>query len=208
MGSECEFFMPKIVLKPNSPEFQDARAKASRHTRLCDMPGCRMEATHRAPKDRSLGEYHHFCQTHVQDYNAAWDFFSGMADRDIEDHIVAALYGDRPTWRSDIYRGLDQELRAKIHATYIFDEPEPQPNPHHEPTGNPELDALTVLGLRQPVTFAAIKTRYRELVKQYHPDSHGSTAPTQDLIKRINMAYTILKMAFRTDAMDEANAAE
>lgn len=189
--------MPQIVLKPNSPEYEGLDRPAAPHTRLCDMPGCTEPGNHRAPKDRSLSDYYQFCTAHAQDYNAAWDFFAGMADRDIEAHIIQSLYGDRPTWRSDHYRGLEAELQRKINAARYFTEDDEPQAQAYKTTGNPELDALNVLGLTAPVTLETIKARYRNLVKQYHPDSAGNDQTKEDLIKQINMAYTILKIAYR-----------
>lgn len=189
--------MPKIQLEINSPEYA-ARAAYSHppSIRCCDMPGCKGQGDHRAPKDRSLNEYFWFCLDHVQEYNAAWDFFAGMQPIDMEKHIVESLYGDRPTWRSDIYRGLESELKRKIHDAYHFTEEQPDSEEKRIPTGNPEIDALSVLGLQPPAPFNAVKKRYRELVKKYHPDHNPPNAETEDLIKQVNMAYTILKMAY------------
>lgn len=190
--------MPKIQLKNNSPEFKDgARASAPPVGRHCDMPGCQEPATNRAPRDRSLSDYYWFCLNHVGEYNTAWDFFAGMQETDVEKQIIASLYGDRPTWRSDSYRGLEAELKRKIHQARYFTDDEPdEPRVHQPATGNPELDALSILGLTGPVVFDVIKKRYRELVKKYHPDHNPPSPETEDLIKRINMAYTILKMAY------------
>lgn len=189
--------MPKIQLKTNSPEFEQVGPVRPRGAvRCCDMPGCQNSGEHRAPKDRSLTDYYWFCLDHVQEYNAAWDFFAGMQAVDMERHIIESLYGDRPTWRSDTYRGLEAELKRKIHEAYHFTEEQPGPEEQRPPTGNPEIDALSVLGLDTPVTFDTIKKRYRELVKKYHPDHNTPSPDTQDLIKHINMAYTILKMAY------------
>ena len=45
-----------------------------------------------------------------------------------------------------------------------------------------------------------IKKRYRALVKKYHPDHHEqdtvNRGHNEELLKRINMAYTILKVAY------------
>ncbi len=191
--------MPQIRLKPSSPDFVPADALAARdtHPRRCDMPGCMQTGDHRAPKDRGLKDYYNFCLDHVQDYNAAWNFFAGMAERDIEKQIIASFYGDRPTWRADYYRGLEADLTARAEAFRQFHEDEPPPQTANPKT--PEGEALTTLGLVSPTTFMAIKKRYRELVKQYHPDHHARTGPDparDERLKQINMAYTLLKMEF------------
>jgi hypothetical protein len=192
--------MPQIRLKTNSPEFDPGAVKAAvragPRARLCDMPGCHADATHRAPKDRSLSAYHEFCFDHVQAYNAAWNFFDGMADRDVEQHIVASFYGDRPTWRADSYRGLEAELHRKIHETRFFTEEDPVDPPQAYGVSPAERQAWRTLGFDAPVSFEVLKKRYRHLVKQNHPDHHAKDVGAEDRLKHINMAYTIVKASF------------
>jgi len=35
------------------------------------------------------------------------------------------------------------------------------------------------------------------LAKKYHPDLNGKDKESEELLKKINMAYTILKMAYQ-----------
>jgi hypothetical protein len=86
--------MPRIRLKPKSPEFDQPEKKV--RSKGCDMPGCQAHGEHRAPRDRSLKENYWFCFDHVKEYNAAWNFFSGMSDQEVEQQILNSLYGDRP----------------------------------------------------------------------------------------------------------------
>jgi DnaJ-class molecular chaperone len=51
------------------------------------------------------------------------------------------------------------------------------------------------MGLTPPVSFEKIKERYRTLMKTYHPDLKPGDAEAEELVKRVNMAYTILKAA-------------
>lgn len=41
-----------------------------------------------------------------------------------------------------------------------------------------------------------IKARYKELAKKHHPDLNKGSNKSEELLKEINMAYTILKVAF------------
>jgi DnaJ-class molecular chaperone len=52
------------------------------------------------------------------------------------------------------------------------------------------------MGLAPPVTLDGIKARYKELAKKYHPDLNAACRQSEELLKSINMAYTILKMAY------------
>lgn len=52
------------------------------------------------------------------------------------------------------------------------------------------------MGLAPPVDLRLIKTRYKELAKKHHPDLRPDDPEAEELLKRINMAYTILKIAY------------
>ena len=106
--------MPKIHLKPQSPEFIDQTPHTG--VRQCDMPGCSRDGEFRAPKDRSLSEYYQFCQEHVAEYNKAWDFFDGMNAKEIEDHIIRSAFWDRPTRKFSDFN--EDELRHKAWEFY------------------------------------------------------------------------------------------
>lgn len=190
--------MPSIQLKPNSPEFADKKKKV--HTKQCDMPGCRGHGEHRAPKDRSLSDHYWFCFDHVKDYNSAWDFFSGMNSNEVEDHILRSMYGDRPTWRYDVDGSKAEALKRATWQAYHFTEDEPPKEETRRKSNisamTPEGEAMAIMGLEPPVTLDEIKTRYKTLAKKYHPDLNQGDKNAEDLLKSINMAYTILKLSY------------
>lgn len=197
--------MPRIFLKPNSPEYADEKSRKPSQRR-CDMPGCPEHGEHRAPKDRALSEYYWFCIDHVREYNAAWNFFEGMSAPEIEKHTVDSLYGDRPTWRYDL-AGMAEALRRKAWQTYNYTEEEPKKTHHSAHNANtPEFEALAIMGLEPPVNLDDIKKRYKELAKKHHPDFNRGCKKSEDLLKSINMAYTILKLAYeKFDELPERN---
>lgn len=190
--------MPRIKLKPGTPEFADAKAQTQSTT--CEMPGCCNHGEHKAPKHRGLNEYYNFCLEHVRDYNKAWNFFSGMSDSEVEQHIHDALYGHRPTWRYDAKGAAEDILKRKAWQTYTFsDEAPPKDEEKRRFSGNrntPEYEALAIMGLEPPITLQGIKLRYKELAKKHHPDLNRGCDKSEELLKHINMAYTILKLAY------------
>ncbi|MFA7277331.1 MAG: DnaJ domain-containing protein [Pseudobdellovibrionaceae bacterium] len=192
--------MPKIDLKPNSPEFADSDKGIGRKplSRCCDMPECAAAGEFRAPKDRSLSHYYWFCYEHVQDYNKAWNYFAGMSMAEVEDYINTASVWDRPTRRYDA-AGKSDELLRKAQQTYHFMDEEPPKARAVPPSSRqtPEFEALALLGLEAPITLDDIKTRYKILAKKYHPDHNREDPEAEELLKKINMAYTILKMAYQ-----------
>ena len=116
--------MPRIRLKPGSAEFADETHRQP-HTRVCDMPGCRECGEYKAPRDRSLAGHYWFCLLHVQEYNKAWDFFSGMSAAEIEEQIVRSTLWDRPTRRYDTEAAMAEKLRTQAWQTYHFTDNEP-----------------------------------------------------------------------------------
>ncbi len=166
------------------------------------MPGCADHGEFKAPKDRSLKDHYWFCHDHVTDYNKAWDFFSGMSETEVEKHIMNSLYGDRPTRRYDVEGAAAENLRRKMWQTYHFTDQEPPKDDAYRKAHNanlaktPEFEALAIMGLEPPVTLLGIKARYKELAKKHHPDLNPHDAKAEDLLKQINMAYTILKLGY------------
>lgn len=194
--------MPKIYLKPNSAEFADENENVA--TRFCEMPECSHTGDYKAPKDRDLSGYYHFCLEHVQEYNKAWNYFEGMSSSDIEDYIIRSALGERPTWRFDSFAGLQEELRRKAWDFYgehvdtgSKDKKDEQEKFRHQINKDtPEFEAMAIMGLEPPLDLPGIKTRYKKLVKKYHPDINPGDKGAEDLLKSINMAYTILKLSY------------
>lgn len=191
--------MPRIRLKPGSAEFADDQTRQP-HCRACDMPGCSAHGEYKAPRDRSLSGHYHFCLEHVQEYNKAWDFFSGMSAREIEEQIIRSTLWDRPTRRYDTEALMAERLRTAAWKTYNFTDKEPPQSENARRTtierNTPEAEALALFGLEPPVDIQGIKTRYKELVKKYHPDVNPGDKTAEDKIKTINMSYTILRLAY------------
>lgn len=166
------------------------------------MPECSDHGEYRAPKDRNLKDHYWFCLEHVQEYNKAWNYFSGMSMSDIEDYINRATIWDRPTQRYDTMANFEA-IKRKAWQTYHFTDQEPP----KDSTGSynysgfqrntPEFDALIIMGLEPPLDLDKLKERYRSLAKKYHPDTNRDDPDAEELLKKINMAYTVLKVAYQ-----------
>lgn len=191
--------MPKIFLKQGSPEYDD-EPKARTNIKTCEMRGCEHEATHKAPKHRGLNEYHNFCLQHVQEYNQAWNFFEGMADSEVEEHTINSVYGDRPTWKytGRIYEdAFSQAWKFYQGHNKSYSKGGKTHNTHEDTRLAPEMEAMEVMGLKPPLDLQIITKRYRELAKKHHPDVNKGCKDNENLLKSINMAYTLLKVAYQ-----------
>lgn len=194
--------MPSIFLKPKSADFAE-NGPAKRKAGHCDMPGCTDLGDNRAPKDRSLSEYYHFCIQHAREYNKAWNFFEGMSTGDVEDHIYKSMYGDRPTWKYGVNGNAEDALYQQAWKMKFGEDSEPPPNKEErkrdsigESQHSKEYEAMAIMGLEPPLTFSAIKLKYRALAMKHHPDRNHGCQKSEELLKTINMAYTVLKLAY------------
>ena len=161
--------------------------------RGCDHPGCTDAGLHRAPRSRdNLAGHYWFCLDHVRAYNASWDFFVGMSQQDIEAYQQSATTWHRPTWRLS--------TNGTSHASAFFaDEfgflgagaPDPEP-PRVRPVSKPVRKALAVLDLEPAASLQDVKSRYKTLAKRLHPDANGGRRDSEERLKTVNQAYTLL----------------
>ncbi|WP_149538965.1 J domain-containing protein [Siccirubricoccus phaeus] len=184
-------------------------------SRPCDAPGCPEAGLYRAPKSRSnLNEYLWFCLPHVREYNAAWDYYKGMAPAEIEANLRADTAWQRPTWplgRLGGHRRFDPEfLRDPLGLLYATPLHAKRTRPaERRAEAPPELRAaLDVLGLEWPVEPPALRARYKELAKRYHPDANGGDRGAEDKLKDVNRAYSLLRQRLGRGGTAPAAAAE
>ncbi len=161
--------------------------------RLCDWPDCAERGDYPAPWSRAeLRRYRWFCLAHVRAYNSAWNYYDGMDDREVEADIRADVVWRRRTWRfgSGVRAAGEQcGVQPDLHDSFgLFDE-EPGPQQPHQTPASPAVRAMQVLDLVPPVTLAAVKARYKELVKRHHPDANGGDKAAEERFKQINEAY-------------------
>jgi len=170
------------------------------------MPYCEGDGTFRAPKDRSLSDHYYFCQMHITEYNRAWNFFEGMNQREVEEQILKSMFGDRPTWRYDADGMAEENLRRQAYAFHGMGETddrasrawqEYEQNKNQIDNSSAEFEAMAIFALEPPIDMDKIKARYKELAKKYHPDINKENPKAEEQLKKVNMAYTVLKLAYQ-----------
>ncbi|MBN8965527.1 MAG: J domain-containing protein [Rhizobiales bacterium] len=198
-------------MKFDSPLFDRIRVKPSEDRRpqsdapRCQWKGCANAATHRAPKGRSReNEYWRFCLDHVREYNASYNYFSGMSEDAVLKYQKDAITGHRPTWKMgtgkdpgsafgpqgpqdpfNVFRDFGArgaESRARAERA------EPP-----RAIRNAERKALHELGLEVGADKAEIKAKFKVLVKRHHPDANGGDRGSEDKLREIIQAYNYLK---------------
>ncbi|MFO1153395.1 MAG: J domain-containing protein [Rhodospirillales bacterium] len=154
--------------------------------RGCDWPGCVGEGAHRAPRSRSqLREYWWFCLEHIRIYNAAWDYYTGMSEAEIEADMRRDTVWQRPSWP------LGSSPRFRPNMRW-FDDLEAGGEPPPVRPRTPAEHALVVLELTPPVSAEMVKSRYKTLVKRYHPDANNGDKAAEERFKIISEAYRTL----------------
>ncbi len=189
----------KIRVKP------DKKAPKPKVGPVCEHPGCDLPGEHRAPKGRQHeGEYFCFCITHVKEYNQTYNYFKDMSDSDLARYQKESTVGHRPTWsmgvkrgargfREDRTRGSDMRDPFEIFGDTAFrgrQTTRPQSR-----LGVAQRKALATLGLDESADAKAIRARYKELVKRFHPDSNGGDRSREEKLREIIQAYKQLRTA-------------
>lgn len=190
-----------------------AKAKEAPKPRLCQWKGCEKAGSHRAPMGRGQeGRFYLFCIDHVREYNAQYNYFLGMSDHEVADFQKDAQTGHRPTWKTSANawaHGTRTGARSadpssvggnKLNDPHGFfawrakrTAPEDgEPQRYLKPL---ERKALEALHLPQTATKEQIKTRFKELVKQHHPDANGGDKRSEDKLREIIQAYNHLKQS-------------
>ncbi len=191
----------------------DAKPERKASVAACEWKGCDKPGPHKAPKGRGKdGEFFQFCADHVRQYNASYNYFDGMSDKAVADFQKGAAYGHRPTWtsgsnasstRAELGRAAADAQRfadARASRTQNFhawrakkgDGDTPSPSRRVKPLEKKALDALH---LTESATKKEVKTRYKDLVKQHHPDVNGGDRASEDKLREIIQAYNLLKQA-------------
>jgi DnaJ-domain-containing protein 1 len=182
------------------PDYSQPRAPG---VRACDHPGCAAAGDFRAPRSRAvLDEYYWFCLQHVRAYNAAWNYYAGMSEAEIEREIRNDTTWQRPSWPLGSRHGPSPGARWND-PLGVFEEGEgaASDGPRQERARARRLPseqeaALKVFELDPPFTLVHLKARYKELVKLHHPDRHGGDKAAEERLKVINQAYSTLKASY------------
>jgi hypothetical protein len=178
--------------------------RSERGTATCEHPGCAGPGEFRAPAGTGRrpgfdgpGDWRWLCLDHVREFNAGYNYFQGMST----DEISAAQnpYGgwDRetrafgsggasppPRW-ADFTDPLDA-IGARFRAA-------PAQNEREARFSAEDRRFLKVLGLGTDVDRRALRQRYLDLVRRFHPDRNGGDRSHEKALQAVIEAYTQLK---------------
>ncbi|MDQ2893562.1 MAG: J domain-containing protein [Pseudomonadota bacterium] len=168
-------------------------------------PDCTEPGEFRAPplegaSSGGLPNFRWFCLDHVRAFNARYNYFNGMTADEIhhaqrplagwerETRAFATAGGDRaPRW-SDFNDPLDA-IAARFRREVAPERTD------GKPLSGQDRDSLRVLGLAANADRAALRKRYSELVRRYHPDRNGGDRSHETMLQKVIAAYQQLRQA-------------
>ncbi|MHA6723833.1 J domain-containing protein [Sphingomonas sp. RS2018] len=196
-------------------EPQKERPNARFHGRVeadgrpCAHPGCAEPGEFRAPdpggtraSSEGPGSFRWLCLDHVRAFNAGYNFFSGMSTEEItaaqrpyagwerETRAFAANGADRPPPWSDFADPLDA-----IGARFREKMAEAKGRADGKPLTTKDRRALKLLDLPPDADRRALRVRYSELVRKFHPDRNGGDRRHESALQAVVEAYQHLKSA-------------
>jgi hypothetical protein len=182
---------------------QRLHGRVEGRTEACAWPGCAAAGEFRAPGETRAGfdgpgAWRWLCLDHVRAFNAAYNWFDGMTPEEIaaaqnpyggwdrETRAFASNGADRPPKWADFADPLDA-IGAR------FRDSRPQERKDGRPLSEGDRRHLRVLGLGIDVDRRALRTRYAELLRRYHPDRNGGDRGHEKALSQVIEAYTALK---------------
>jgi hypothetical protein len=174
-------------------------------TQRCDHPGCAEPGEFRAPAQRRRGtfdepgEWRWLCLDHVREFNLGYNYFSGMTPEEIEaaqtpyagwereTRAFAARAGDPPPRWADFHDPLDAigtRFRGLAGDGLRKDGRELSADDRRH---------LKTLSLGPDADRRALRQRYLDLVRRYHPDKNGGDRSHEKALRAVIEAYTALK---------------
>ena len=179
--------------------------------RICEHPGCDQPGEFRAPgghgrRGDEPPTWRYFCLDHVREFNTRYNFFQGMDADEIaaqqrpyagwerETRAFSHIGADRPPKWSDFTDPLDA-IGARFRQRMAEAQAEQAARTDGRPLGREDRASLKVLGLGIDSDRRALRARYAELVRQYHPDRNGGDRSHEKALQDVIAAYTQLKSA-------------
>jgi len=176
---------------------------------MCEEPGCDQPGEFRAPaggprhRDEPR-DWRWLCLDHVRAFNAGYNFFAGMEPEEIaaaqrpyagwerETRAFSHVGADRPPRWADFADPLDA-IGARFRERMEEARAANAPRADGRPLSPEDRRSLRTLGLSVDADRRALRARYAELVRRYHPDRNGGDRTHERALQDVIAAYTQLK---------------
>ena len=164
---------------------------------ICEWSKCKKTGVYKAPveKDNSK-KFKLLCLEHIKVFNKSWNYFADMKEEEIENFIKSDLTWHKPTKSF----GSSENFFRILWVNALDDKPgmfkdSIFKNFKKSKLSDKDRDALKILGLKNDTNWSDIQKRFKMLVKKYHPDKNHGSKKYEDLLKKITLAYSQLKIS-------------
>lgn len=176
--------------------------------RVCAEPGCAAPGEFRAPPLEGTGftgdgppQFRWLCLDHVRAFNSGYNFFAGMTPDEIHDAQRPLAGWERETRAFNVSGGADRPPRwadfadplDAISARFRDRMKDRAERKDGKPLSGNDREALKTLDLEIDADRMALRKRYSELVRKYHPDRNGGDRSHEARLQRVIEAYQQLK---------------
>ena len=169
----------------------------------CAVSGCGEPGEYKAPVEpanfNGPGSWRFLCLDHVRAFNAGYNYFAGMSSDEIsaaqnpyggwdrETRAFASAGGGQPPRWADFTDPLDAiGARFRRASAQGLREDGRELSEH-------DRRSLRVLGLGTDADRRALRRRYAELLRRFHPDHNGGDRGHEKALQAVIEAYTQLK---------------
>lgn len=176
--------------------------------RVCAHPECAEPGEFRAPPLEGSGtaadgppQFRWLCLDHVREFNSGYNFFKGMSPEEIHDAQRPYAGWERETRAFNATGGADRPPRwadfadplDAIGARFRTRMQDEAARKDGRPLTGRDREALRSLALDVDADRTALRKRYSELVRRYHPDRNGGDRSHEAALQRVIEAYQQLK---------------
>ena len=141
---------------------------------ICDWKNCKEIGSYKAPMERDNSKkYRLLCLNHIKEFNKNWNYFENMNDQEIEFFIKSDLtwhkstkkFGSSENFFNILWNNaLDDKLNIFKSSNFR--------DFKKTKISQTDKDALNVMQLNEDVKWEQIHSKFKELVKKYHPDKN------------------------------------
>lgn len=178
----------------------------------CAAKGCEEPGEFRAPPVEGGASGHEgprwrwLCLDHVREFNQGYNFFSGMSADEIaaaqrpyagwdrETRAFSSRAASPPPRWSDFSDPLDA-IGAKFKDRMAKARADSQTRQDGKFLSNEDRKAMAVMGLPIDADRKALRQRYTELLRRYHPDHNGGDRSHENALQAVIEAYGLLRKA-------------
>jgi hypothetical protein len=151
-----------------------AAGRGASRVRLCDREGCNEVGDRPAPKAPHSKERWYFCEAHAAEYNRNWNYFAGLTAEEAAKRAQAEEQGA-------------SAFRKSAHWEWG--------GPGDGTRSRDEMRALDALELESDAEFKDVKSAYRRLAKEIHPDTNQGDKAAADKFQKVQAANQVIPKA-------------